>query len=296
MEAERHLPKTAILGASGFIGEYIWKDYLRFQPDCLGTASKGLKPGLEIFDLRSDPAALNLAERGYEEVIIAGARSLVGDCQNNPEETYEVNVTGTLRFIEHCRASNIRIIFLSSDYVFPGTTGGYTEDSTPGPTTEYGRQKWAVEQQLAEWGGDTLVVRLSKIYGLRKGDGTLLDELVDNLIHNRPVRVANDQFFSPTWVGDVVGALKAILSRKLRGTIHLCSPEPASRHMLAQALTKELQTDPELVEGIGLHEYPGMAYRPLDTSMKANRLKSETAYSFLTLQSAVEKIAEAWRS
>ncbi len=295
MRMLEELPRTAVVGASGFIGRYIWESYRAFQPDCLGTAARRSIPGLRTFDLRADPADLRLAEQGYQEVIIAGARSLVGDCRDNPEETYEVNVTGTLRFIESCRANGIRVVFLSSDYVFPGTTGEYTESSIAGPTTEYGRQKWAVEQRLGDWGGDSLVVRLSKIYGLQKNDGTLLNDLADNLVHGRSLRAANDQFFSPTWVVDVVGGLLAVLRQRLRGIIHLCAPEPASRYTLAQALSNELETDPSLIEGIPLHDYPGMAFRPLNTAMRADRLQREVGYSFLSVREAVRKTADNWR-
>ena len=106
-------------------------------------------------------------------------------------------------------------IFLSSDYVFDGTAPiGCVDDAPLCPTTEYGRQKAEVEQALAASGKPHLVCRLSKTYGLDRGDGTLLDEIAGKLSTGQSFSAAFDQRFCPTFAGDLPAAIMELQARE----------------------------------------------------------------------------------
>src|SRR5205823_2437610 len=149
---------------------------------------------------------------------------------------------GTLELVRQLWERDIVPIFLSSDYVFDGKrTDGYDDKAPVSPGTEYGRQKAAVEKFLAESGRSHLVLRLSKVFGLEKGDGTLLDEMAASLMSGRPVAAARDQVFCPTWVVDLVKAIMEVQVRGLRGIVNLCSPQPWSRYELARVVARTLR-------------------------------------------------------
>lgn len=279
-----------MVGASGFVGNQLWRNFCRQAGPCVGTSHARSAPGLQPFDLRQDPAPLPLQD--HQAVLIAAARPLVGDCQSRPIETREVNVTGTLRLAAYWAARGLKIIFLSSDYVFDGQAGGYDDAARPNPGTEYGRQKAEVEQALPGLTADWLVLRLSKVYGLNKGDGTLLDELGSRLAADETVRVASDQFFSPTLVEDVAQAAWA--ARHLTGVVNLCAPESASRFQLARALQQGLGRGQ--VEEICLHDIPSMQGRPLNTSLRPLRLQQEIGMSFQSLSQSLATVISNWRS
>ncbi len=279
-----------MVGASGFVGNQLWQNFCRQAGPCLGTSHSRSGEGLQPFDLRQDPAQLPL--QGHQALLIAAARPLVGDCQTHPAETREVNVTGTLRLAAHWAARGLKIIFLSSDYVFDGQDGGYDDGARPNPGTEYGRQKAAVELALPGLSEDWLVLRLSKVYGLKKGDGTLLEDLGARLAAGETVRAAGDQFFSPTWVEDVARAAWA--ARHLTGVVNLCAPESSSRFRLASALQQGLSQG--RVEEIRLHDLPSMQGRPLNTSLRPLRLQQELGMTFQSLSQSLATVISHWRS
>lgn len=288
--------KTAVIGASGFIGRHLWQAYRQTFPDCLGTCFAHPGPGLVPFDLRHPvAAALGLEEDGYGAVLIASARSNIAFCEEQPEEAYAVNVRGTLELVRQLGRTSLQVLFLSSDYVFPGTTGGYDDNSEPCPTTEYGRQKLLVEREIPSLTDNFLVLRLSKVYGLSKGDGTLLDEMACALASGREVKAAADQVFCPTWIGDLVRAVLAIQQRGLRGVMNLCGPEACSRFDLARSLAEAMGIDPGKVKRISLHDLPSMAGRPLNTSLRCSRLAQHPDISFLSPWEAVRRMAAVWR-
>ena len=260
--------KTAIIGASGFVGSNLWRSYKKEHPDCIGTAFSNSSKGHTFFDLRyPDLAKLNLEKTGHEAVIIASAKPNIAYCENEAEQAFLVNVKGTLSLIKQLVETKIKIFFLSSDYVFDGKKGLYDDWSSTNPTTEYGRQKEIVEKEIPKLTDNYQIIRLSKIYGLEKGDGTLLVEMAENLLSNKKMRLAKDQFFSPTYVKDVIQIIKNIQKRSSSKIINIAAPIRISRLEVAQHLGKQMKADPSLIEAISLHDIQSMKNRPLDTSL-----------------------------
>jgi dTDP-4-dehydrorhamnose reductase len=288
--------KTAIIGASGFVGRHLFAAYRSICPDTIGTSFSRADGRLLHFDIRQPKlAALGLRETGYEAVLIASAKANVAYCETNRDEAYAVNVRGMLELIRQAAALGLRPIFLSSDYVFDGRTGGYDDDARTSPATEYGRHKQLVEQELPNITDRYLILRLSKIYGLQKGDGTLLDECAAAITSGRELRAADDQVFCPTYVTDLVQAIIGIQKRGLTGVFNVCSPERWSRYQVATALARAMGFDEAVVTRIALHDLPSMAGRPLNTSMMPSRLGREFGCCPSPLKDSLLRVAANWR-
>ncbi len=289
--------KTAVIGASGYVGRHLWQAYRAQFPDCVGTAFSGTATGLTRFDIRDpDIGPLQLEETGHEAVLIASARPMIGDCEKNPAETFAVNVKGTLELLRQLGRTGLHVIFLSSDYVFDGTNGPHDDDRPPNPSTEYGRHKAKVEREIPALAPDSLVVRLSKIYGVSEGDSTtLLGEIASKLAAGKRVQAAHDQIFCPTNVNDLVKLLPALQQKRLRGVLNLCNPERWSRFDIAAAMARAMRVDSTLVERIALYDLAAMAGRPLDTSMRISRLERELAPRFAPILADIEATARLWR-
>lgn len=291
--------KTAVIGASGFIGRHLWNAYRRVDPDTVGTCFSRTQNGLIPFDLRTpNLAALDLSRQGYRSVLISAAKPNVGYCEQNPEESRAVNVDGMKTLIRQIADAGMQVVFLSSDYVFDGMSGSYPDDALTNPCTEYGRQKQAIEQELPRVTDNYLILRLSKTYGVIKGDGTLLDEIASTLARGGVIRAAFDQFFSPTLVADLVKAVLKIQQLGLRGVFNVCSPQIASRFEVAESVARALgirEVVGDRLQKVSLHDLPGMSNRPLNTSLLPERLISVVGTTFTPLDVSVARVAEQWR-
>jgi len=287
--------KTAVLGASGFIGRHAWKSYRQSFPDCLGTACSNLRPDMTRFDIReSNLASLRLGETGHQAVLIASAVSSNEYCERRSAEAYDVNVRGTLEIIRQLGQTPLQVIFLSSDYVFDGRTGRYRDGDETCPVVEYGRQKSLVEKEIPSLVDDYLILRLSRVYGVQKADGTLLDEMACSFAAGRAVEAAADQFFCPTLVAELVSAIQAIQGLGLKGLMNLCSGEVWSRYDIARAMAAAMHVDPKLVKKISLDKLPTMKGRPRNTSIVCTRLQEETEVSFTPLRDCILRVAANW--
>ena len=287
--------KTAIIGGSGFVGRHLLKRYRETYPDTVGTSFSNAGVNLRPFDIRNpDLASLNLKVQGFCSVLIASAKPNIGYCDQHKDEAYAVNVEGMLALIRQAVALGLKPIFLSSDYVFDGETGGFDDNAPTNPSTEYGRQKQAVENELPRITDNYLILRLSKIYGTQKGDGTLLDDIAKALVSGKEQRAATDQRFSPTHIADLVDAIVAVQNLGLTGTVNICAPESPSRYEVAVAIAAALGLPTSMVTAVKLHDLPGMSGRPLNTSMRCSRLTSEVGVIFTPLQTAITAIAAQW--
>jgi len=288
--------KTAVIGASGFLGSYLISNYRSQYPDCIGTSYSNQLPKLLSFDIKNPNIKhLNLERTGHKAVIIASYISKISDCENESLKACEVNVDGTLQLIKNLSKTSLKIIFLSSDYVFDGSKGKFIDNHPTVPSTVYGKHKKIIEDEIKNLTNNFLVLRLSKVYGLKKRDETLLDEGANLLNQNKQILAASDQYFCPTFVDDLVQAIKKIQEKNLRGYINVSAPEIWSRFEMFTQLAQFMNRDTKLVKKIKLYDLPEMKGRPLNTSMICERLNQETESNFISLKDAMIKVASNYR-
>lgn len=290
-------PATAVFGADGFIGRNILAGLLLSNPNCVGIARRPVQ-GRLCFDLSAchDVSSLGLKKLGISHAIIAAGVSNLSICEQNPAETYAVNVTGTVALARQLLRDGIRVVVFSSDYVFDGRDGRYNDRALVNPLNEYGQQKVATESSLlAEVGLDLLIIRLSKVFDTCPGSGTLLDEMAGKLLSCMPVRAAFDQYFCPTLIDDVVAGVLQLLTSDQTGIVHLCAPTRISRLQLAKKLAIAFGSAPSLLEEISLHDIDDSFRRPLDTSMVCSDIVKMTPDFFTSLDVCIARLRLNYR-
>ncbi|WP_175551211.1 SDR family oxidoreductase [Spirulina major] len=288
--------KTAIIGASGYIGWRLLQSYRNEFPDCIGTTFSQKIPTLHHFDIRCpDLHALNLIKTGHKAVLIASAKPNISFCENNQQLAYDVNVKGTLDLARQAEDLGLPIIFLSTDYVFEGTAAPYKDSDIPKPTTQYGLQKLTVEQELPSLVSNYLILRLSKVYGTQKKDGTLLDEVAKNFTSSSVMRMASDQLFCPTHIDDIIDVIHELQITSCGNKIlNLCNPHGISRYEIAMLMADAMNADKNLVHSISLHDLPRMRSRPLDTRMSPSGIVAQIKPEFISTQQSILQVARAW--
>ena len=288
--------KTAIIGASGFLGSYLINNYRSQYPDCIGTSYSNHSPKLFSFDIRNPNIKhLNLERTGHKAVIIASYISKIFYCESKSNIAREVNIDGVLQLIKNLSKTSLKIIFLSSDYVFDGLKGKFIDSHPTVPSTVYGKHKKIIEDEIKNLTNNFLVLRLSKVYGIKKGDETLLDEGANLLSQNKQILAASNQYFCPIFVDDLVQAIKKIQEKNLKGYINVSAPETWSRFEMFTQLAQFMNRDTKLVKKIKLHDLPEMKGKPLNTSMICERLNQETESNFISLKDAMIKVASNYR-
>lgn len=291
------VPKTVVIGASGFLGGNFLLSHRYIHPSCIGTTRKADNTrNIASLDLLSpNIIPVKLAETGHTDALILTGITKIERCEREKELSKKVNVHGTLELIRQLVSEGIKPIYFSSDYVFDGKTGGYTDDASTNPITEYGRQKAEVEAKIGEISeGNYLVVRLSKIFSLQRDDNSLLDEMANILASKGRVKAAYDQVFCPTLISDVIDAVGCLQAKGVVGVVNVCSPEAWSRYEIAIELAKAMRIDTNSIFRISLEEMRFDSRRPKNTSMIAKRLSTETQIKFSPILECIRLVANNW--
>ncbi len=296
IKPEIEIPKTAIIGANSFIGKYFFEAYSNYFSNIIGTSRRNNQKYYHLDLLRPDISKIPFIETQHTEALILAAVPRIEQCASDPITTNKINVDGTLKLIRELHQRGIKPIFVSTDYVFDGAKGYYTENDTVCPNTEYGRQKAVVEEEIQKICGDNyLIIRIGKTFSLTRGDNTIFDEMASKLSKNETVCAAFDQVFCPLLIDDLIHSLLLLQSQQALGIYHICVSEGWSRFQFAITLAQLMNKPLHLVQKISLDDLPNQPKRPKNTSLSNAKIQHECSVSFHSINNCLQKIAENWK-
>ncbi|NGX28413.1 MAG: dTDP-4-dehydrorhamnose reductase [Candidatus Anoxychlamydiales bacterium] len=271
---ELKIPKTLIFGTTGFIGKYLFNFYKSFFPDIPSFSRKNSNFDLENLIFPSNDF---LKEIKPTYAIISAAISKINICEEDTKKAYKINVTGTLKLIEFLTKNDITPIWFSSDYVFDGNVGSYSEESLTNPITEYGKQKEILEKEIPKiTKGNHLIIRPGRVYSLNLDDKTIFSEIFSHLIEEKAYRAAKDQFFSLTYIEDLIRGIVKLQTMNARGIFHICAKEKINRYQLALIIADKLSLSMKNLFSIKLDDLEETFKRPKNTSMQNAKFYKST--------------------
>jgi len=162
---------------------------------------------------------------------------------------------------------------ISTDYVFDGETGAYSEIDKPNPRGDYARSKMAAENIVSASAFEFIIARTQVLYG--KGINTRLNFvtwLIQSLKEKKQVQVVNDQIGSPTYAADVAEAVYRLLDNQTYGLFHVSSPDSISRYDFALKIAEIFNLDNTLIEEITSENFVQKAPRPMNSSFVIDKL------------------------
>jgi dTDP-4-dehydrorhamnose reductase len=260
-----------IVGASGLIGYSLFTYCQSRSEKVIGTYAGHKKEGLNHFDLRAD--SFDLFD-SCDCVVIAAALTNIDECGQNKALCRLMNVDRTTELISYLSKKKIRPIFLSSDQVFDGTKGNYSETDLPGPVNYYGSTKLEAETFIQNNCNQYLILRLSKVFSRRSQDRSMYTEVLLSLKNKRAVKAAYNQIYNPTDVVDLSRWIYEAIKGELQGLYHLASPEIMSRYDFALKVARENNADPCLIEKVDFLTLPCREKRALNSSLNTAKIRS----------------------
>jgi dTDP-4-dehydrorhamnose reductase len=220
-------------------------------------------------------------------IIHTAALTNVDFCELNPELCYAINVKATASLIAEANNINAHFQLLSSDFIFDGENGPYTETDIPNPLSHYATSKWQAEQLLIEaknknWS----IVRTIIVYG--QGHQLSRSNLIvwarDALLSNQEISVVNDQFRAPTWADDLAWACIQICLAGKVGVFNACGPETLSIYEIVLRIARFYGCDPTLIKKTNSSTLNQAAKRPPKTGLVLTKSKAEIRYNPKSLE------------
>lgn len=258
--------RILLTGGKGMLGRTL----------CAGLAEYTVIPtDLPEADITDFSGFCSLLEAHRPDAVIhCAAMTAVDACETAQDTAYRLNAVGTANVARACHLHGVRLIAISTDYVFEGDAERpYTEFDRPsGGQTVYGKSKFAGEEAVRQYCPNHVIARISWLYG--KGGPSFVHAMVKLADGTRPVlKVVADQIGNPTSAAAVTRALREILQRPdLAGTFHLTCEGEASWYEFACAIFEELGIA-QRVEPCTTAEFPRPAPRPKNSRLEKMMLR-----------------------
>ena len=242
--------KLLLTGCSGYVGGIV-APFLNSEIEggvLYQTSSKGgdFKAGYKRCDLRNFEDVMRLSEWVKPDVIIhAAGNKDIKFCEANELAAHSINVSAVENLVK-AFGNDAVYIYISSDYVFEGTRGNYTELDNPAPFTVYGHQKLTSEKLFLQNTEKSFIIRLSALFNR---EGTFCKFLRNKFLNNEPVECYEDVFYSPTYYKNFLKTLGALIScRDFSQRLFHCCGERVSRFDFAFMYARHLGFSTDLVK------------------------------------------------
>jgi len=256
--------KVLVTGVKGQLGYDVVRILKERNIEHLGV-------DIDDFDITDEKATREYISKYQPDTVVhCSAFTAVDKAEENPELCKKVNVDGVKNIAMVCKDLNAKMMYISTDYVFPGDgTTAYKPDDKTGPLSMYGQTKLDGELATKEFVEKFFIVRISWVFGVNGNNfiKTMLRVGKDK----EEITVVNDQFGSPTYTADLAPLLCDMIETEKYGTYHATNEGICSWSDFAAVIFEEAGYETK-VKPISTEEYGAVAYRPKNSRMDKSRL------------------------
>ena len=257
--------KILVTGVSGQLGYDVERELDQRGIEHLGTSSREL-------DITDREAVERLMESYRPDAVIhCAAYTKVDLAEDEPERCWAVNADGTRNVAAACRRIGAKLLYISTDYVFPGTGERSYETGDPtGPVNTYGRSKLAGELAVQSLLEKYFIVRISWVFG--KNGNNFVKTMLRLAETRAELSVVCDQIGSPTYTADLAPLLCGMVQTERYGVYHATNEGTCAWSEFAEAIF-ELAGRQVAVHPIPTSAYPTKAARPLNSRLSKESLR-----------------------
>jgi len=244
---------------------------------------------IDDFDITDPKRVQREVEALQPQVLVnAAAYTDVDGCESRKELAFAVNAEGARNVARACAAIGGRMIHLSTDYVFDGSSRiPYGEENLPNPRNVYGSSKLQGERYIQEILENHLIVRTEWLYG-RHGKN-FVDTILKYAGQQKELRVVDDQRGSPTFTRDLSLALERLIGMEARGILHVTNSGSCTWFEFARQILREKGYDHVQVIPISSEELSRPARRPASSVMDCQRYEKLTGRKMRPWKEAIKE-------
>jgi len=266
--------KFLVTGSAGLIGSQVTKD-LTLENHKVYSCYHDNKPihGNPLyFDLTNQNKIIRtIQEIKPDSIIHLAAMTNVDQCETQQKLAYLINTKSTEILAKQAAKLDAFFVYVSTDYIFDGRRGKYSEDDSTNPLGYYGKSKFKAEEALNKLASSWCIARTSTPFGIHLNKTSFPIWIKENLEAKKEIPVLVDQFTSPTYVPNLSKMLIEIAKRQISGILHTAGSSRISRYELAKLVSEKLHLDKKLLKPTQINEMTWNAQRPRDSSLDVSK-------------------------
>ena len=280
--------KILITGTDGFLGKKLF-NLLAKKYETFGITRKENRENIFSLDITDNKKANEIFNKIKPEILIHTAALVdVEKCEKEKELAFKVNTEATENIAKICKKPNIKMIYISTDYVFSGKEESYSIKSTPNPISYYGETKLLGEKAVQSLLNNYIIIRPTILYGFNSAEDkkNFVLNTINKLKNNEQVILDNKRIKYPLLIDDVAKTISKLIETNYQGIFHISGPDAVTKYEFGKKIARVFSLPEEKIIGENLKEQ----YRPYKV-----RFENQSIVKVLNLEQGLNLIKKQMR-
>lgn len=283
--------KFFITGGSGLLGERL-ATVANPDDELILSHNSNKTPDTVKCDITNHGETYETIMKYDPDVIIhAAAMTNVDLCEDEIDQAYKINADATGNLAKIADENNMKIIYVSTDFVFDGKKGNYKEDDATNPLGIYAKSKYDGEVQLKQNTDNYAIGRVSVLYGWHQR-ANFTTWVIDELRKGNSINIVTDQINSPTYADNAAEALLKLAKSDKTGVYHTAGNDLISRYDFTLKIAEAFNLDSGLINPITSDKFVQKAPRPRDSSLNVKKIEDELNFRMETCCESLKRMAD----
>ena len=281
--------KVLVIG-TGFLGKCIVEQFKIKNFDVFNTNFQNLKKKQIFLDITKIGTVEKVVKKIEPQLIINCAGSTSVDfLESHPDLGFSINSYGPENLASICNKNKIRLIHISTDSVFDGKNGSYSEEDIPNPINVYSKSKLLGEELVSKNLHNHVNVR-TNFFGYNIEGKFLLNTILRTLSENKHFTGFHDVFFNPLEISNLSKMIVELSQKEVTGTINLSSDQIISKYEFALEVAKTFDLNLDLIYKSSVEDFKFIAKRPKNTSLLNSKAKKIMSTKIFSVKESLNRI------
>ncbi|MEJ8758077.1 SDR family oxidoreductase [Pontibacter sp. H259] len=297
------MKKILITGSNGLLGQKL-AELLLTQPDVEMLATSRGENKLAAILPEVPFAPMDVTDTAQVDEVVSqfrpthiihtAAMTNVDQCETDREGALQQNRDAVQYLVDACEKYNVHLIHVSTDFIFDGEDGPYSEDAEANPVNFYGETKRLAEEIVKKATCKWAILRTVLVYGVAHDYGrtNIVLWVRDSLQAGKVIKVVDDQFRTPTLAEDLAQGCWLAAKHDAEGIYHVSGSEMLTPYDMAMQVAEYFNLDKSLIDKADGSTFTQPAKRPPKTGFNISKAKNELGYMPHTFSEGIKVVAE----
>ena len=291
------IKKVLITGASGMLGATLleaWQNKFDVYATDRELFQNNLAKNYLQFDLLNQSYDKLLKWADPDVIVHCAAITNVDYCEEYPEEAMAVNGESVKRLLQS--GNNAKLIFISSDAVFPDGLHMAAEKDKTDPESVYGKSKELGEEFIKEVDGTHCAIRTTIVgKNINPSNQGFVEWIFNSVKNGKEITLFNDALFTPITIWHFAGELEFVIERDISGIIHIVGKDAITKYDFGMSLCEKLGLDTTLIKEESIDNFDFKAKRSKDQTMDSPYYESISGRNLPTMKDTIDFLARYFK-
>lgn len=290
------MTRFLVTGASGLLG-LNFSLHANKLHDVIGTFNKNILKNVPFhtvaIDFSQEKLTISKIDEIHPDVVIhCAAMANLEECENNPAMAQFINAELPGKLANYCKKNDVKFVHISTDAVFDGKSGNYSEQDQPNPLSIYANTKLEGEKLVQIENGQAIIARVNFFGWSITGKRSLGEFFYNNLKEQNSINGFMDVMFCPLYVSLLTDLILEMVKKQFSGLYHVVSSNSMSKYNFGCEIANHFKFDPSMIRPISVDKSELIAERSKNLTLSTEKLTHDLGKSLPTIKQGIQSFFE----